>query len=151
MRKFEKVSPQFIMYDAHDIILPVRATKNSVCYDFYSPIDIVVKPGANELIWTNVKAQFEENVGLMLAVRSSMGKNSITLANSVGIIECDYYNNESNDGNLGFRLYNYGDKDYVIKVGDKIGQGYFFNFLTVDNEVVTTEVRKGGFGSTDKK
>lgn len=150
MRKFEVVKKEFLKYDVEDIKLPVRATKSAVGYDFYSPIDAVIKPKDSMLIWTNVKAQFEENVGLILAVTSGMGKNNITLANAIGVIESDYYGNISNDGNLGFRLHNFGTEDYVIKKGDKIGQGFFFHFLTVDNEEEITTVRTGGFGSTNK-
>lgn len=151
MRKFEIVKDEFIKYETKDIVLPKRATKTAVGYDFYSPIDTVIKAKESQLIWTNVKAMFEDNVALMLAVTSGMGKNNVILANAVGVIESDYYGNVSNDGNLGFRLYNFGDQDYVIKKGDKIGQGFFFHFLTVDNEEAPTEVRTGGFGSTNKK
>lgn len=151
MRKFEVVKQDFLKYNEADITLPKRATKSSVGYDFYSPIDAEILPGESLLVWTNVKAMFEENVGLILAVTSGMGKNNITLANAIGVIESDYYGNISNDGNLGFRLHNYGKENYIIKKGDKIGQGFFFNFLTIDDEVAPTEVRTGGFGSTVKK
>ncbi len=150
MRKFEVVKPEFLMYDNAEITLPKRATKSSVGYDFYSPIEAVIKPNDSLLIWTNIKAMFEGNVGLILAVTSGMGKRNVTLANAIGVIESDYYGNVSNDGNLGFRLHNYGTEEYIIKKGDKIGQGFFFNFLTVDDEIAPTEVRTGGFGSTNK-
>lgn len=150
MRQFEKVRDDAIKYEVTDIKLPIRATKNSVGYDFYSPIDTVIAPNETKLIFTNVKACFNENEGLILAVTSGMGKRGVILANGIGIIECDYYGNESNDGNLGFMLHNISENDYVIKAGDKIGQGFFFNFLTVDNEAEITTVRKGGFGSTNK-
>lgn len=150
MRQFERVRDDAIKYDVTDIKLPVRATKNSVGYDFYSPIDTVIAPHETKLIFTNVKARFNENEGLILAVTSGMGKRGVILANGIGIIECDYYGNQSNDGNLGFMLHNISENDYSIKAGDKIGQGFFFNFLTVDNETEITTVRKGGFGSTNK-
>lgn len=150
MIKFEKVKDEFIKYDEREVTLPKRATKSSVGYDFYSPIDVVIPSKSSHLIWTNVKAAFDENVGLILAVTSGMGKNNVTLSNAIGVIESDYYSNISNDGNLGFRLYNFGEQDYHIKKGDKIGQGFFFNFLTVDNEEKPTRVRTGGFGSTNK-
>lgn len=150
MIRFEKVKDEFIKYDNKEVEMPVRATKTSVGYDFYSPIDTVIEPKGSELIWTNVKATFDKNVGLILAVTSGMGKRNVTLANAIGVIESDYYGNISNDGNLGFRLHNFGDESYVIKKGDKIGQGFFFNFLTVDDEVEPTAVRVGGFGSTNK-
>jgi len=151
MRRFEIVRDEFIKYDNKDIKMPVRATKYSVCYDFYSPIDYTIMPGETKLIFTNVKATFEHDEGLFLASTSGLGKRGIILANGIGIIESDYYNNESNDGNLGFMLHNLSEEPYQIAVGDKIGQGYFMKFLTVDDEAEITNVRKGGFGSTVKK
>lgn len=148
MRKFEIVKDDAIQYGEKDIKIPYRATKNSCGYDMFSPIDITIKPNESEFIWTNIKAQFNPGEVLMLFVTSKMGKKHIMIANGTGIIECDYYGNEENDGNLGFRLINLGKEDYVIKKGDKIGQGVFTYFLTVDNEEEITNVRKGGFGST---
>lgn len=150
MRRFEIVSDNFIKYENKNITLPRRATKHSVGYDFYSPIDYTLKPNETKLIFTNVKATFNEDEGLILAVTSGMGKRGVILANGIGVIECDYYGNESNDGNLGFMLHNIGEEDYVIKCGDKIGQGFFIKYYTVDNEEEITEIRKGGFGSTNK-
>lgn len=153
MRKFEKIEEKFLMYgqNPEEIKMPVRATKHSVCYDCYSPIDAVIKPSEMQLIFTNVKAYCNTDEGFMLAVTSGMGKRGVMLANGVGIIESDYADNQTNDGNIGFMLYNFGKQDYVIKAGDKIGQIFFFKFLTVDNEEEITTIRTGGFGSTDKK
>lgn len=152
MRKFEKVKDEFLKYDQkpEDIKMPIRATKSAVAYDFFSPVDYVLKPGERKLIFTNIKATYNEDEALILAVRSSMGKAGVMLANGIGIIETDYYGNENNDGNLGFFLYNFGEEDYVIKIGDKLGQGFFTKYLTVDDEEAITTVRKGGFGSTNK-
>ena len=150
MRAFELVKDEHIKYNNKNITLPKRATLHSVGYDFYSPIDCEIKAGKSELIWTNVKAKFNEDEGLILVVTSGMGKNNVILANGLGLIESDYYGNESNDGNLGFRLYNFGEDSYKIKVGDKIGQGFFFKYFTTDNEEAPTNIRKGGFGSTNK-
>lgn len=149
MRKFEIVKKEFIKYDSNEINLPQRSTKHSVCYDFYSPITITLPAHKITLVWSNVKAIFNENEGLILATRSSMGAKGIMLANGIGIIESDYANNPSNDGNLGFLFFNTNDTDYVINKGDKMGQGMFINFLTIDNEEDILEDRKGGFGSTN--
>lgn len=150
MRKFEVVKSEFVKYNQTQFKTPVRATKFSAGYDFYSPIDVVIKPQSMEMIWTNFKAQFGTNEVLLLCVTSGMGKNGIMLANTLGVIDSDYYGNVSNDGNLGFRLYNFSTNDYVIKQGDKIGQGIFTTFLTVDDEQQIDAVRVGGFGSTNK-
>ncbi len=152
MRKFEIVRADCIQYNqTQDLVkLPIRATKHSVCYDFYSPIDTEIAPNETKLIFTNIKAQFGSDEGLILAVTSGMGKRGVILANGIGIIESDYYSNESNDGNIGFLLHNIATTPYIIHIGDKIGQGFFFKFLTIDNEDEITTTRTGGFGSTDK-
>ncbi len=151
MRKFEPVKKELRCYDKEaEIKMPFRATKTSVAYDVFSPIDTVVKPGETQLIFTNVKAYFYDDEVLFLATTSKMGKNGIILAQGIGVIESDYADNESNDGNLGYMLYNHSSNDYVIKRGDKIGQCWFQKFLVTENEVKPTAVRTGGFGSTLK-
>ena len=150
MRKFEIVGEEFIKYEAYDVKMPVRATKTSVGYDFYSPIDVVIMPNETKLIFTNIKALFNDDEGLILASTSGLGRRGIILANGIGIIESDYYGNENNDGNLGFMLHNLGKDEVHINVGDKIGQGFFIKVLKVDGEEDVQTIRKGGFGSTDK-
>ncbi len=151
MRKFEIVKQEQIKYENSKITLPNRATKNSAGYDFYSPIELTIKPHTSEIIWTNVKACFNYDEVLILAVTSGMGKNGIMLANNIGIIDSDYYSNVGNDGNIGFRLHNFSENIYNVHVGDKIGQGLFMKFLTIDNENNIEKTRVGGFGSTVKK
>lgn len=150
MRKFEIVSDKFLQYGEKEVKFPFRATKNSAGYDFFSPIDTIIAPSKTQLIWTNIKAEFNPNEVLMLHVTSKIGKNGVMMGNGTGIIDSDYYSNANNDGNLGFLLYNYGTNDYIIKKGDKIGQGVFVNFLTIDNEEKVENIRVGGFGSTLK-
>ena len=71
------------------------------------------------------------------------------MANSIGIIDADYYGNESNDGHFYFQYWNFGDKPLEIKKGDVIGQVIFQKYLTVDDDNATG-MRTGGFGSTNK-
>lgn len=147
MRYFEVVSDKHRKNSNVDIKLPVRATRNSIAYDFYSPVDITIQPNTSEMFWTDVKAIFETNEALLINVRSSMGKQPIMIANTQGWIESDYANNPDNDGNIGFRLFNLGSTPYEIHVGDRIGQGMFINYLTTDGDNANTS-RTGGFGST---
>lgn len=130
-----------------DVKLPVRATKNSVAYDFYSPITVSIEPMCSQMIWTDVKAIFESDEALLINVRSSMGKQPIMIANTQGWIESDYANNPDNDGNIGFRLFNLGKTTYTVFAGDRIGQGMFTKYLITDDDRTDTE-RSGGFGST---
>lgn len=131
-----------------EINLPTRATENSAGYDFYSPVDAVIPPHEMIMVWTDVKAHMYYDNALLIIPRSSMGKQPVMIANTIGLIDSDYYSNENNDGNIGFRLLNLGDTPYEIKAGDRIGQGIFIKYGTVKNDN-TTATRTGGFGSTN--
>ena len=141
-------------YEDKEINLPARKTKNSAGYDFEAAEDIVVpkfEPGIKPtLIPTGIKAYMEEDEVLYLFNRSSNPKKKgLILANSVGVVDADYYGNPDNDGNIMFAFYNIKDEDVEIKKGEAIGQGVFQKYLTVDNDEASGE-RTGGFGSTDK-
>lgn len=145
-RFFEVVRDEF-RKNSGDIKLPTRATEHSAGYDFYSPVDITISPHEMVMIWTDIKANMYYDNVLLLFVRSSMGKYPVVIANGTGLIDADYYSNESNDGNIGFRLLNLGNTPYEIKVGDRIGQGIFVKYGTVKNDA-TKAKRNSGFGST---
>lgn len=148
MRKFEIVKEDMRRTNG-DIQLPTRASEYSIAYDIYSPINVTIPPMQSKLIWTDVKVQFETDEALLINVRSSMGKNKIMLANTQGWIESDYYENNSNDGNIGINLFNLGEKDYVIKKGDRIAQCMLIKYLTFENGN-TDKKRNGGFGSSGR-
>lgn len=151
MRKFFEVKKEAMEYGKQSATLPKRATQHSAGYDFFVPQQIELKPHQSTLVWTNIKAKFLEDEFLMLCVTSGMGKRGIMLANNIGIIDCDYFENPQNDGNIGFRLFNFSDEPYILKEGEKMGQGIFLKYLKVDDEEIVTQTRQGGFGSTDKK
>ena len=135
--------------------LPVYATKNSACADFFCAEDIEIPSGFDKptLVHTGVKACMEEDEVLEIYTRSSMPKKvGVLLANCVGIIDADYYNNPDNDGEIMFAYYNLRPEPVVIKKGDRVGQGMFKKVLRPTiNLRVEEEERKGGFGSTDAK
>ena len=145
-RYFELVKDKY-RKSTGEVILPKRATKSSVAYDFYSPINIAISPMQSAMIWTDVKAHFNEDEALLLNVRSSMGKQPVMIANTQGWIDSDYYSNPDNDGNIGIRLFNLGNTSYIVKSGDRIAQGMFVKYLVADNGN-TDNVRQSGFGSS---
>lgn len=140
-------------YEDKDIHLPVRKTKNSAGYDVEAASDIVIEPYKNgmkpTLIPTGLKAYCQDDEYYILVNRSSGPKKGLVMANSIGIIDADYYGNESNDGHFYFQYWNFGDKPLEIKKGDVIGQVIFQKYLTVDDDNATG-IRTGGFGSTNK-
>lgn len=131
-----------------DVTLPTRGTKSAMAYDFYANANYKVLPNEIVKVWTDIKAYMKENECLIINIRSSMG-GKFMLANTSGWIDADYYCNEDNDGNIGVFLKNISNDVQVINRGDRIAQGAFFNFLVADSGN-TNNVRKGGWGSTNK-
>lgn len=147
-RGFEIVKSNMRKTDG-EVILPTRGTEKAMAYDFYANANYTIKPNEIAKIWTDVKAYMQDNECLIINVRSSMG-GKFMLANSQGWIDGDYYENESNDGNIGIFLKNISDKSLNIVKGDRIAQGAFFTFLVADNGNSNNK-RIGGFGSTNKE
>ena len=81
---------------------------------------------------------------------SNPKKKGVFLANGVGIVDSDYYENSDNDGEIGFMFYNFTDNITVFEAGDKLGQGIFERYYTLTDEDEITTERSGGFGSTGK-
>lgn len=67
------------------------------------------------------------------------------------IIDQDYYNNPSNEGEIFFQLINLLPFPIKIKKGDKIGQGVILHYEITDNDIPDSIQRVGGFGSTSKQ
>lgn len=141
-------------FEDKEINLPVRKTKYSAGYDVEAAENCVVpafKPGiAPTLIKTGIKAYMQDDEMLCLYNRSSNPKKKgLILANSVGIVDKDYYGNPDNDGHIMFAFFNVKAEDTIIKKGDVIGQAIFQKYLIVDNDNAEGD-RIGGFGSTSK-
>lgn len=132
-------------FSKEDVILPARSTKYSAGYDFFAAEDCSIKPGEMGVVSTGVKAYMQDSEVLILVDRSSNSNRGIFLANSLGIVDADYYSNENNDGHVMFKFL--AKEHVLIKKGAKIGQGIFLPYLVADSGNSTT-TREGGFGST---
>ena len=141
-------------FENSNINLPVRSTKNSAGYDVEAAEDCVIpafKPGQKPtLVKTGIKAYMESDEVLIRANRSSNpGKKGLILANSIGVVDSDYYGNPDNDGHIMYAFFNFKAEDVEIKKGDRIGQAIFQKYLVTDDDIAQGE-RTGGFGSTNK-
>ncbi len=141
-------------FEEKGINLPIRKTKYSAGYDVEAAEDTVIpsfKKGINPtLVKTGIKAYMQDDEMLLLYNRSSNPKKKgLILANSVGVVDKDYYGNPDNDGHIMFAFYNIKEEDVLIKKGEAIGQAIFQKFLTTDDDAAEGE-RIGGFGSTRK-
>jgi len=140
-------------FEDKGINLPKRSTKNSAGYDVEAAEDVIIPkfvPGQKPvLIKTGIKAYMQSDEVLILANRSSNpGKKGLILANSIGVVDSDYYSNPDNDGHIMFAFYNFKDENVEIKKGDRIGQAMFQKYLITDDDEAQGE-RTGGFGSTN--
>ncbi len=158
--KFEKVSHEQFKKDWLDtfgteenvydeIILPRRATSGSAGYDFFSALDIDLKPGETVKIPTGIRAKIDDGWVLKIYPRSGLGfKFRLRLNNTVGIIDSDYYNSD-NEGHIFVKITNESNegKTVSLKKGSGFAQGIFIEYgITLDDDV--SAERNGGFGST---
>ncbi|MDD6226791.1 MAG: deoxyuridine 5'-triphosphate nucleotidohydrolase [Bacilli bacterium] len=133
------------------IKLPLRATKYSAGYDFYSPFDFTLNPGETIKIPTGIRAKMREDYALFLLPRSGLGfKYRLQLNNTIGLIDADYFYSD-NEGHIFAKITNDSNEGKVISVkkGEAFIQGVFLSYgITEDDEV--NSIRNGGFGSTSK-
>lgn len=102
------------------------------------------------LVSTGMKCKLDPGTYLELSVRSSSPlKYWLVLANGVGIIDADYYNNPDNEGEIFLQLINLSPFPIKIQKGEAIGQGIIKPYLTTEDDNACGE-RIGGFGSTTK-
>lgn len=141
-----------------DAQLPEYQTRGSAGADFFAAQSVDIPPYDKTynnkpfLVHTGVKAFMLDDEGLFLYNRSSNpDKKGLILANSVGVVDSDYYNNPDNDGEIMFAFYNFRDEIVTIHKGDRIGQGIFSKFLRPDKGLRIKDVdRVGGIGSTNE-
>lgn len=151
--KFEQVSRGQLStigcVEEPEIKLPERATVGSAGYDFFAPKDYTVAEGETVVIPTGVRCCMEPGWVLSLYPRSGMGfKYLVGLANTVGIIDSDYYYSD-NEGHIMVKLVNRGSEPLEIKKGKAFCQGIFTKYgVTIDDNA--KDIRNGGFNSTNK-
>ena len=136
------------MYD--QIRLPSRATKGSAGYDFYLPMNIHVggiygKSG--RLVPTGIRCKIKSGWMLMCCPKSGLGfKYHMQLANTVGIIDSDYYFSD-NEGHIMAKMLS--EQEFNLNAGDKFMQGIFIPYGIVKGDSASG-IRNGGFGSTGR-
>ena len=155
---FEKVSQEQYSSDLKALLgreddsyqmvkIPARATSGSAGYDFCSPVEVLLRPGESVKIPTGIRCRIDDGYVLQLYPRSSLGfKYQMALLNTVGIIDSDYYNAD-NEGHIIIGIVNRGEKDLLIRSGDRFVQGIFSRYYLADEEENLNQ-RHGGFGST---
>ena len=109
------------------------------------PEPVVLNPGKTILVPTGIFLEIPEGYEAQIRPRSGLAlKHGITLLNSPGTIDSDYR------GEIKVIMTNFGNEDFIIENGMRIGQMVFARvfkgkFLKVD-ELNVTERNEGGFG-----
>ncbi len=146
---FGTISVDKIRENYNSIKLPRRATAGSAGYDFFAPVDLMLKPGETIKIPTGIRVEMEPDWVLKCYPRSGLGfKYRLQLNNTVGIIDSDYFYSD-NEGHIFAKLTNDTNEEKTVEIlsGTGFMQGIFVEYgITTDDDV--TEVRNGGFGST---
>lgn len=128
-------------------ITPTRGSPNSAGLDLYADQDVLVTSGASVMLGTGIAIEIPMNHVGLVAIRSSVGKAGVALANSVGVIDSDYR------GEIKLCLtYTAGSGGHYIRKGLAVAQIIIMPVLQVElievDALSTTERGSGGFGST---
>ena len=150
---------------------PKRSTKYSAYVDLFSAEDIIIGAGETKIVKLGVKLDLEELINsnnyiynnanhflkshyLEVALRSSLGVKGLIIANGIGIIDLDYtdeigliVHNPIKD--IAFNVPN--GNSFKISKGDKVAQCTLKEHKGWLMGYESSELRLGGFGSTDKE
>lgn len=146
-RLYKKADSKYVKKVGNGFVfdLPSRSTSGSAGYDFHSPFEVKIKKGKTVSFPLLVKAiDMPKDMALLVFNRSGLSlKYGLQLDNAVGVIDSDYKQC------IWVQITNNGKHTYYIHANDKVAQGIFVNYGTVDNDKANGE-RNGGFGSTGK-
>lgn len=143
---FNQIDHRYVRTSVLGFDMPARETSGSAGYDFHSPYNVLIKKGKTVRFPLLVKvSDMKPGTVLLMFNRSGLSmKHGLQIDNAVGVIDSDYKQS------IWIQVTNHGRKDYRINVNDKVIQGVFVNYTTVDNEKTVDSVRTGGFGSTGR-
>jgi dUTP pyrophosphatase len=127
---------------------PYQKYSSDAGWDIHSAMDGIITPKTSHIINTGIKLQMP--LGWECQIRSRSGlaaKNQVFVLNSPGTIDCTY------TGYIQVILFNNGNTDFVVKIGDRIAQMVFNKLPKIELKPINHEpnnVERGtnGFGST---
>lgn len=133
--------------------LPTRANEGDAGYDLTSAMDVVIPPGKNALVKTDLCVRLPDppvpgtSVYMQICERSGLAfKKNIRVG--AGVIDQGF------NGNIGVVLFNHASEDFEVNCGDRVAQAVLKVIMTpcveeVDNiSSEVTERGAGGFGSS---
>jgi len=136
---------------SNDLPLPGYMTAGAAGVDLYAAVEeeITLKPGQRMLVPTGIAISLPPGYEAQIRPRSGLAINhGITLLNTPGTIDADYR------GEIKVIVINLGDKEYILKKGERIAQMVFSQVETAQlievQDLDNTDRGEGGFGHTGK-
>ncbi len=137
--------------NAADLPLPHYQTEHSAGVDLYAAVEseLTIGPGGRTLVPTGIAVAIPEGYEGQVRPRSGLAlKHGIGMLNGPGTIDADYR------GEIGVLLFNFGDRPFVIRRGDRIAQLVFARLARASFRAVDalndTKRGAGGFGHTGR-
>ena len=130
---------------SNNAALPERSTNGAVGYDLCASQDCTILAGGKGLVKIGLSISFPTGLYARIAPRSGLALKKL-IDVGAGVVDSDYR------GEVGVVLFNHGDQDFEVKMGDRIAQLILEKIDTLPVEEVqgldNTVRGSGGFGST---
>ena len=125
--------------------MPKRGSPLSAGFDLSSAEKIVIPANGRGVVKTDLSIACPPGTYARIAPRSGLAvKKGIDCG--AGVVDADYR------GNIGVVLFNFGDEDFMVEIGDRVAQLILEQISMVPaievDELTETERGAGGFGST---
>ncbi len=127
--------------------LPEYQTEGAAAFDLYARETTEIPAHQSTLVPLNIALQLPAGYWALLAVRSSLHKKGLIMANGIGIGDYDYRGDEDE---YHAALFNLSDQAVVVKKGERIVQMMILSREKAEFEELASfkEKSRGGFGST---
>ena len=128
--------------------LPFRKHSSDTGYDLFAVEEKIILPKSDAVVETGIEvAHVPPGYWYLILPRSGLGFLH-GIQPHLGVIDNGYR------GTLGVKLYNFSDKEYKVKEGDRIAQLAFFPLVQIQPQWTeeTSSTTRGidGFGSSGK-
>ena len=128
-------------------VLPLKNHDNVTGLDVSSVVDITIPAKGSAVVDVGLKfAYISFGFWVKVEGRSGLGFKHGIFPHP-GIIDQGYR------GDAGIKLYNFTDKDYEVKAGDRIAQFVVYRNYTVEtseSEIIESQRGEKGFGSSGR-
>ena len=126
-------------------VLPTYAKEGDAAMDMYAA-EVMKDTYGNYVYLTGVALEIPPGFVGLLFPRSSVSKTSMSLANSVGVVDSGYR------GEIMFKYRHINNLNPFYKTGERVGQLMIIPYPKIElievEELSTTDRGDGGFGST---